>query len=333
MFCQSEIDIKVVAPIGWGLSGRDTGSCYGRPKTNIHVTDDFKTNIDKYDTLIIAPHTPSVDDIEATYLNQEIFSNIDYAQSKGINIIDLRYKQGIGSSDLHQLSIIEKKIRNLSTPIVFISSLFEHGNKDDVLLLLTKSLIAMGYKVHPVWSRQYGGEVVGSSFPYFMQELISEEEKIILFKDFLLYIESTIKPDVIIVSIPGAVMKFSEEITCGYGITNYLVASSIIPDFSIVCTHLSTSLEEVKQLDILFQYRFGYNVNAFVLSGFEYTYNPFLRDYRLSLEIHDASEINIAANRLHEEKKDTEIFNVFDKKHIEIISNMLIDDLGKDSHY
>ncbi len=106
------------------------------------------------------------------------------------------------------------------------------------------------------------------SFPNFMYENnINEISKIILFNALVAQIEKDEKPDIIIVGIPGGIMKLNDTITNKFGIFAYEVSQAINPDLVIFSTiYQNFKPEYFKMVNNLLKFRLGYEADYFNIS-------------------------------------------------------------------
>ena len=121
----------------------------------------------------------------------------------------------------------------INCPVVFVTSAMEHTRKFEVELGLYISFLKKGYNVQLVASKPYA-EIFGVfPFPNFMFNEALEKSKIINFNVFLKSIEYNTNPDLIIVGIPGTIMKFNNNIVNNFGITALEISRAVRPDIVV----------------------------------------------------------------------------------------------------
>ncbi len=112
-------------------------------------------------------------------------------------------------------SYVDKlEIQEIKTPVIFVMGVGENAHKFEIQLSVRENLFNMGYKVSQVGSRNYCEMFNFHSFPEFMySNMYSETEKIKLFNNFIKNIENQENPDVIIIGIPGTIMRINNKAT------------------------------------------------------------------------------------------------------------------------
>lgn len=130
-------------------------------------------------------------------------------------------------------SDISPVIFPVNCPVVFVASAMEQTRKFEVELGLYTSFIKKGYNVQLVASKPYAELFGVFPFPDFMFKAELEKVKIINFNVFLKSIEYNTKPDLIIVGIPGSIMKFNDNIVNNFGITAIEVSQAVKPDIVV----------------------------------------------------------------------------------------------------
>ena len=75
-------------------------------------------------------------------------------------------------------------------------------------------------------------------------------------------------PDVILITIPGAMQDFNEKFTRGFGLLHHLVFQAVMPDVILMCTfYLRESEKALEELSMSCKYRFGAPVDMFHMSN------------------------------------------------------------------
>lgn len=320
-------DVKLISPSGWGICGLDAGEAFGQTKIGIKIHENFYKEIENCNSLIIAPYKKILKDKEAdAKLENEITQYILYANDKNIKVNDLRNTRGINAEELKSLVYFGEEI-NIEVPIVYISGIAENINKLNVLIELGEILKAKGYRVSQIGSRQYCEILDIHSFPYFMFEKISETTKIDYFRQYINYINKTEKPDIIIIAIPGASIKFNEKIPLFYGITNFLASLAFTPDYSIVSVPLG-----IWNISDLYKHRFGYEISCCMVSNTKIYYDPLEHENELLYEIHNYEKTDELIKNYSNDSKDIH-FNTFSKEDFKTMTNSLINVLGKSEYF
>lgn len=159
----------------------------------------------------------------------------------------LKYNQNHNKVELTKLCNWEKYggyselIKNVvptifpvNCPVVFVASTMEYCRKFEVELGLHQFLSKKGYNIKLVSSKSYGELFGVYPFPKFMFEALDEEQKIVNFNILLKSIEYSTHPDMIIVGIPGTIMKFNNTILNHFGILAVEAAKAARPDIVVL---------------------------------------------------------------------------------------------------
>ena len=323
---------RIIAPIGWGTGGMDAGEAYGYPRIGLFIKNSAIEEMNECDSLIITPYDfsdydPTNEDIEIL-----IDSYINNANSFNIKVFDLRDLRGMTLEKINDIYLLcEGQKIIVESPIVYVSGLVEQVDKLAIQFDVGNELTRRGYKVLHVGSKQYCSVINMNNFPDFMFAPITESKKIEYFKSYLFDLYMKEKPDILFVGIPGASMKFNQEISNGYGIINYLVSMAATPDFSIVCTDCR-EYEKV-ETEFLYKYRYGYEVDCFVMSNTKIMYDPIVDENRLTFETIDYSEVDEVLTKQKNSNQNIPQFRIYNYEHVCKIADLIINRLGDMDFY
>lgn len=125
--------------------------------------------------------------------------------------------------------------------------------KFEIQLSIRENLQSKGYKISQIGSRNYCEFLGFHSFPGFMYNRnLSESEKIILFNNYIKRLENDENPDLIVIGIPGGIMKRNDTFTSYFGIFAYEISQAVTPDY-VIC---STQYQDFKH-----EYLFGLQIH------------------------------------------------------------------------
>ena len=216
----------------------------------------------------------------------------------------------------------------LDIPVVVIAGVWEKTDKFEISLALRERFMRDGYKVSQVGSR-CGCEMLGfHSFPGFMfQKDLDGVDKIICLNRWMIQIAENEQPDLVLITIPGAIQDFNEKFTRGFGLLPHLVFHAVMPDVFLMCTfYLRESAEVLEDLSVFCKYRFGASVDIFHMSN-------------LIIDFHESEERGcIVTNSIYRETvsrtvaKDfsnsvVPVFNGVDSRECDRMYEMLIEKL------
>ena len=247
---------SVVSPNGWGLVGKDVGEVVYREKMNLIVESDYDASLKKCDTVLFCDY-----DNEGLNIKQVIFK-MEVAIQNGKNIISFielsedvieeleqkskKYGVKIYSySNKYKFQIEKNEIKNIAlsdieSAVIFVMGISENTRKFELQLSLKEHFIKDGYNVLSISSRNYGDFFGMTPIPDFMfQTKYTEDEKIVLFNQFVKKQERKQKPDVIIIGVPGGIIPISKKFHNRFGMMAYEIAQAVSPDTTVLCTHFN----------------------------------------------------------------------------------------------
>jgi len=150
------------------------------------------------------------------------------------------------------------KLLEIETPVI---SVFAQGMRTDQLaveLSLREFFLGLGYKVSQVGACEAGQFFGFPCMPQFMHEPSDAYHKILDFNTHVKDIEEREQPEVMILGVPGAIMKFGDRDLQGLGILPFIVANAVPSDEAILCTYYAKYEDAYyEELDHFFQYRLG----------------------------------------------------------------------------
>jgi len=264
----------IISPKGWGFTNHDACIADRYEKIGISVKENINWNAN-FDAILIS------DCINIRILEEQIIDvmllaikrNIDivYTIPSGkINLPEIisNYKHFYRYENNIRPIVTSMKLKNINTPIVFIFGLSENSNKFYLQLMVRQKLLSLCYKISQIGSRTYC-EIFGfHSIPDFLKSKeYSEKEKIIGFNNYIWEIEQNEKPDIIIIGIPGGVMRESDD-SCDFGIMAFLISNAVSASFSCLTMHFSEiTYEYLHMLKTVLSYRYNINPDCFYLSN------------------------------------------------------------------
>lgn len=320
--------ICLLAPKGWGISGVDAGTAFGRPPFGIIIKQDFEDAFHSAQTFIVAPFRKTNDIKADKEVEEEIQKYLLLAKNEGIKVIDLRERAGITEKQFsRELSEKDENKNNIEVPVIFVSGTSELVCKLDVQIKVGDHLHKQGYHVAHIGSRQYCDIIGMHPFPKFMFEPLIETRKIECFKKYVSNICKKEKPDALIIGIPGASVKFNNDIPNGYGVINFLCAMAVTPDFSFVCTPYG-----VWNFGELYEHRFGYPIGCCMVSNTKIRYDPIEHENELLFETLDHEMTGSLIRQYGKESSDPH-FDLFDDQAMEQAVALLIEKLGNEDYF
>jgi peptide maturation system protein (TIGR04066 family) len=267
----------VVSPAGWGLAGHDAAAADGGPRTGIKVTSDFESALEGCDTVLFSTCEHGLD--AGRFLHPKMI----LAARAGKRILCTAGAEGWEIPQAVSAGIVRWDrsepaevavdpaggIRDISTPVITIIGLGERANKFEIQLSLREHLLALGYRVSQIGSRNYCGLLGFHSFPAFMfSPALSEEAKITAFNAHVREIEREEKPDVIVIGVPGGIMPYNNRFTNRFGMTALEVSAAVTADACVVAVFFEdVKPDYFRNMAEAISYRFGYEVDVFAVAN------------------------------------------------------------------
>ncbi len=313
-FNQMNHDIRikrVVSLQGFRCDGKDAGLLFNKPEMGIAVTENIEEAIGECDCLIVA---------DGTYLERlrpVIIQNIQLTLQMGKEVIctmkltddELVYIKGIENHTHTRFSYCPeyltmdelkpnrtKKLYSPQAPVIFISEAFSGLDAFEITLGLTSYLKQEGYRTVTIAEKSLGGLLNIKSTPEFMWGCkMDDNDKVYALNQYIKQIEQKEKPDIIVIQLPGAIMKFNDKLTEGFGIVPYLIALAVQADYMIFCSSFDT-IEPIyfERLSERFKYQIGIGIDAIHVSNV-------MVDAAASTEADRLSIIHIEQNRVDKE--------------------------------
>jgi peptide maturation system protein (TIGR04066 family) len=207
----------------------------------------------------------------------------------------------------------EPSLQEIYEPIVAVAGLWEDIDKFEVSLVLREKFLANGYSITQVGSRNCCELFGFHSFPIFMYDsTLDAVTKVIYFNRWVKQLSITEKPDVIIITIPGAVQNFSERFTKGFGVLPHLVFQAVVADFLVFCTmYNNSSTKFLDEVSTMCKYRYGSEVDCYHMSNLLFDLNASKERGKV---IKSRVFRDMVTQALDEDLKDNEIpiFNLLD---------------------
>lgn len=279
--------VSVVTPKTWLLAKEndDVSKINNSYPLDIIISNDFEEEIKKCDTVIIADCNNKkviYDDIvikikTSIKFNKNIICCFNLEEKDILEINELCQNSNVKFEYLNEqdkndedIDIFKKQIANNYTKIykpdstiIFVGKLLDELESAFSLVSISENYKKQGYNVVTISLNNNCRILDYLSFPNFIFESnTSIEEKILLFNCFIDKIEKKHRPDIIIVELPGGMLKYSDIITNGFGAYPYLISQAISNDYFVLVTPFDEIDEEFyEKLSECFWHRFGFKID------------------------------------------------------------------------
>ncbi len=277
--------INAVSPPGFGLDGFDASYADYGANIGVKVNSNFESSLLDCDTVIFTlPVVP-------IGFRKLLLPKITTAINSGKNIsclfdIETDIKEEISNACkengvsfkctpitnngkyIGDRELQRKKLHEFDVPIIAVFGATEMTQKFEIQLSLRKHFMDMGYKVSQVGTRHYCELFGFHSFPSFMFDSISEEDKIYMFNSYIKKIELSESPDIVILGIPGGILPTNDYLTNRFSILPYEISHAVQPD-ATVCSMMyeNRSYSYYEFFASLVKQKLGFDIDCFNLSN------------------------------------------------------------------
>jgi peptide maturation system protein (TIGR04066 family) len=335
--------VALASPNGWGFNGKDAAFVDGGDKLNININNDFEGLLPLCDAVLFTEAERPLD------FDKSILPKVIKAAEQGKNILYFRKIEEESRKTLEELckknnvsfkscydfentysghELDYFKLQKINTPVIFVAGLYEKTQKFEIQLSLREIFSSLGYKVSQVGSRNYCELLGFHSFPKFMYSPSkTEDKKILTFNHFLKDMENMEKPDVIIVGIPGDIMRLNDNFTGRFGTMAYEVAQAVTPDAAIVSTlYENFEPEYFERIATSIKYKLGFDISCFNLSNIKFDWAVAEYTFKESYLLLDSSFVD--KKKIKFDMLKTPVFNILNDEDRANMANHLIDILS-----
>ncbi|OOM11321.1 TIGR04066 family peptide maturation system protein [Clostridium saccharobutylicum] len=280
--------VSTVTPKTWFLAGEkdDVSKINNSDYLGIDISNNFIEEIERCDTVIIANcnnekimYNDIVDKIKTSIkFNKNIICCFELENKDILEINKLSQKSNVKFEYLNELYKSPKEIEMLEqqevdkharmckidSTIIFVGKLLDELESTFSLVSISEKYKKQGYEVVTISLNNNCRILDYLSFPNSIFELnISIERKIVLFNYFIKEIEKKYRPDLIVIQLPGGMMKYSNILTNGFGVYPYLISQAISSDYFVLVTPFNEMEEELfhEKLNECFWHRFGFKID------------------------------------------------------------------------
>lgn len=160
------------------------------------------------------------------------------------------------------------ELLSIDIPVIMIFGLGDNCEKWDLQLGLYDYFNQKGYKASLI-SRNGIAQIMGiHNFPLCLDNSeLTFSQQVKSLNAFAKKIELEENPDLIIVDVPGGIMKYSPTIPNGYGYLPFMICNAILPDISILSLYCGEyGIDSIKEIQSACIYRFSAKVDYFHIS-------------------------------------------------------------------
>lgn len=259
----------LVAPSGFGYTGRDAGDVRNHPKIGMDILAElpFEKN---WETLILfEPATKQGDFFLVDRMREAV--------SQGRQVLYICTQEDSLSDDVrkmaqsHQEQIEiksypsvanddgEQRLHEPNVPVILVGGMLEEADCFEIFAAFAEKLRREGERV-----AAFSKHPLGSLFGFFSLDHIwnstedTEEQKIRKINSYINTVARKYAAGIILLEAPDALMKYNDSAQNGFGIRSYMLCQSVTPDYLIGC--IPFDIAESRFLDAIgkdFACRFG----------------------------------------------------------------------------
>ena len=262
--------IPILAPAHASMQGKDLSAMDGGNPAGIVMRADFEEAIDGCDILYLDDSRfLSCDESYEEYrrLAQEKKIQVMYGRTLSVRLglDDEKERRGewraAGYCESEQLIFID-------VPIISVFTMGNENDQGNVELSLRRFFLNKGYRVSQIGTQEYSTLFGFQAMPHFLFADMDGKRKRLMFNQYVRQIVKEEKPDLLIIGVPEAVMKYNNQIPAGMGDVPCIVQDAVQSDIGVLCTcYQPYTVEYFKELSLFGRYRLSCEINYFHISN------------------------------------------------------------------
>ena len=139
-------------------------------------------------------------------------------------------------------------LQECPVPVVSVLTQGHNTNQFAFELALNEYFTTKGYQVAHISPHNIGPLFGLAPYPDCLYENREAYEKTLLLNQYIKETVTTTQPDLLIIGIPGAIMKYNSQNLLGLGTLPYAVGNAIRSDVSVYCAHYAKNVKEYLQM-------------------------------------------------------------------------------------
>lgn len=262
--------IPILAPAHKSMAGQDLSALDGGSHTGITLRGDFEK---------------AVEDCELLYLDDSRFltreeSYAEFIRTAERHPIRIVYARTL-SERLHlqdEESCSQKwqasglgdagKLTAIDVPVISILTMGNETDQSHVEIGMRRFFQDQGYRVSQIGTQEYSRLFGFSAVPHFLFANLDGKRKRLMFNQFVRRMIKEEKPDLLIMGVPEAVMKYNNRIPAGMGDVPCIMMDAVQSDIGVLCTCCQPYTEEYfKELSLFGRYRLNCELHYFNISN------------------------------------------------------------------
>lgn len=320
--------VSILAPDFLRLDGQDICCLDGGDPTKLYIETYSEKSVLDCDAIYLT-YTNIIEDINV-YKNVIGFAKDNRKEiilSEELQVKIGEYKPIETEEDFNlTLNVYKEKLFNINVPIISIMNMGNYCDQQNIELSIYKHFSEKNYKVTLLTSKEQSKFFGFKNLPDFIYKDMDTHKKIILFNHYIKALVKNEKSDLLIISIPDAMMKHNNDILNGMGIVPYVITNAVNIDVNIISVYCNQYkrlyFEELMNYS---QYRFNVPAMYFNIANTIAKVNAGIEtelDY-----IFVDSKFVLSKNDLSMGGDSFRLFNVLDERSTNDIYNAIEDEL------
>lgn len=263
--------IPILAPAHKTISGQDLAALDGGNHTGIVLRSDFSNALDECEMIYM-------DCSNFIFRDEDYYEYIDIAKKKNLQVVFSRELIERLKIDCEQSECTEWEVNkygglnqliNIDVPIISVFTMGNENDQGNVELELRNYFLQGGYKVSQIGIHEYSRLFDFHTSPTFLfAKNIDGKTKRLMFNKYVRKIVKDEKPDILIVGVPEAIMKYNDKILAGMGDIPCIIQDAIMSDIGIICTCYGPYTEKYfEELSLFSCYRLNCKAHYFNISN------------------------------------------------------------------
>ncbi|WP_449602959.1 TIGR04066 family peptide maturation system protein [Paenibacillus sp. Marseille-Q9583] len=189
----------------------------------------------------------------------------------------------------------QNALASIDVPVILIMGMGENCGKWNLQLKLSENFRNSGYKMSLISSNALSRLWGYHTIPDIIDgNDLTFSEQVESMNAYIKYIEQAENPDVIIIGVPGSILKYSTSVPNGYGYIPFLISNAVTPDITILSLYNGNYEEShLKEMKSTCLYKYGVNIDYYHISENVCLYNPEARQLEYySVDYRDLVENN-----------------------------------------
>lgn len=251
---------RLVSPRGFGLTGHDAGYACNHSDTGIIVTDEFDYDHAEWTTLILFEPIMMKEKMDYPYEmiaeqaiqsgKHVVFLGASTKVNDQMNKIFDQYPNQIEIRtclNWNSKRLVERShnFHEAEIPIVLVGGILEEADVFEVLLKLAVKMKEEGVNALIFTKHPIGGLLSFQNMNHIWDFTnCTEAQKINELNHYINNMVDSIRPDVILLEAPDAVMRYNDKAPNGFGVRTFMICQAITPDQFICCVPFGYAVGE-----------------------------------------------------------------------------------------